>query len=121
MRLLSEIGRNKKSAGPKGYQIISAGDMSQASVTSQVFSVEHTPIVGIQAVWNGSAPVGTLSLQGSIDGVNYFNIGSPVAVSGNNGTAYLTDPNAAYLYARLVYTRTSGSGDLDAFAEAKGF
>jgi len=122
MRLLSEANRNKVSAGPQGFQVLSAGDMGSATLTSTAFSVQHTPIMGIQAVWSaGSTPVGTLQLQGSIDGTNYFNVGSTVAVSGNSGTAYVSDANAFYLFARLIYTKTSGSGTLNAYAEAKGF
>lgn len=122
MRLLSESGRNKVSAGPQGLQVVTNGDMSQATVTSTAFTVQHTPIVCIQAVWSaGSTPVGTLQLQGSVDGTNYFNVGSTVAVSGNSGTAQVTDANAGYLFARLLYTRTSGSATLNAYAEAKGF
>ncbi len=121
MRVLSELGRNKVSAGPQGFQCITAQSMG-ADVTGTAFTVQHTPIVGIQAVWSaGATPVGSIQLQGSIDGTNFFNIGSSVAVSGNTGTAYVTDANAAYLYARLIYTRTSGTATLNAYSEAKGF
>ena len=120
MRLLSEVGR-KKSDDKPGLKVLTAGDMS-GNLTSDAFTVQHTPIVCIQAVWSaGSTPVGTLQLQGSVNGTDYFDVGSTVAVSGNTGTKQVTDANAGYLFARLVYTRTSGSGTLNAWAEAKGF
>jgi len=120
MRVLSELGRNKVSAGPQGFQCITAQSMG-ADVTGTAFTVQHTPIVCIQAVWSaGATPVGTLQLQGSVDGTNFFNVGSTVAVSGNSGTAQVTDANAGYLYARMIYTRTSGTATLNAYAEAKG-
>ena len=121
MRLLRELNRNVINAGAQGLKIITAGDMSQASVTSSVFDVEHTPIVSVECSWTGTAPVGTLQLQGSISGVNYFNVGSSVAVSGNTGCVQLADANAGYLFARVVFTKTSGTGTLTAFADAKGF
>jgi len=95
--------------------------MSQASVVSDSFTVEHTPIVCIQANWSGVAPVGVIQLQGSIDGSNYFDVGSSVAVSGNSGSKCVNDDSAGYLFARLKYTKTSGTGSIDAFASAKGF
>lgn len=121
MRLLNEQGRNKLSAGPQGVQIATNESMG-ANVTSSSFTVQHTPIVCIQAVWSaGGTPVGTLQLQGSVNGTDFFNVGSTVAVSGNTGTAQVTDANAGYLFARLLYTRTSGTATLNAYAEAKGF
>lgn len=121
MRLLSEIGRNKLSAGASGKQIVASGDMTN-SITSSSFLIEHMPLVGIQVNWaSGSSPVGSLQLQGSIDGTNYFDVGSSVAVSGNAGVKYLTDASAAYLYCRFKYTATSGSATMNAYAEAKGF
>lgn len=122
MRLLRELNRGALSAAPQGLQILSAGDMSQGTVVSSSFDVEHTPLICIEAAWSaGSTPVGTLQLQGSVSGVNWFNVGSTVAVSGNTGAAQVTDANAGYLYARVLYTKTSGSGTLVAYAEAKGF
>lgn len=121
MRLLNENKRNKISAGPNGLQVITSGDMSAASVTSDSFTVQHTPIVCIELNWAGAAPVGTAQLQGSVSGLNWFNVGSTVAVSGASGTVQVTDANAGYLFARVVYTRTSGSGTLQAYSEAKGF
>jgi len=121
MRLLNEDKRNKVSAGPQGLRVITDGDMSTASITSASFTVQHTPIVCIELAWSGATPVGTLQLQGSVSGVNWFNVGSTVAVSGNTGAAQVTDANAGYLFARVVYTRTSGTGTLQGYAEGKGF
>jgi hypothetical protein len=121
MRLLNDANRSSTSASPKGFKIADAVSMG-ATFSSSVFSVAHTPITCIQFVWSaGAAPVGVLQLEGSIDGTNYFAVGSTVAVSGNSGNVQLTDSNAGYLYSRFTYTRTSGTATANAFAEAKGF
>jgi hypothetical protein len=91
-----------------------------ANITGNSFTVEHTPILAIECTWSGTAPVGTLQLQGSVSGLNWFNVGSTVAVSGNTGTVLLRDDNAGYLFARAIYNFTSGVGTLNAYAEAKG-
>lgn len=62
----------------------------------------------VQAVWTGTtAPVGTLSLNGSNDNITFTPIsGSSQAVSGAG--SFLWFGFADYKYVTLTYTRTSG-------------
>lgn len=56
-----------------------------------------------------AAPVGiTAILQGSIDGVTYFDVGSSVSLAGN-GTVKLAATSVEYKFYRVAYARTSGS------------
>jgi len=107
-------------------QMISAGDMS-SSITSPGVDLQDVPLASIQAVWTGAAPVGTLILQTSGDIVATQNLvtnwsdfsGSSVAVSGNGDVMYNL-ANAGYRWVRIKYTRTSGTGTINAILSAKG-
>lgn len=122
MRLLREQLRGVSSGSGEGDPLVfsNSGDMSQATLTCAAVAIFHMPIVCLQAIWSGTSPVGTLQLQGSVNGANWFNVGSTVAVSGNTGSAQVTDANAGYNFARVLYTKTSGTGTLSGFAQAKG-
>lgn len=125
MRLLRELQRGVFNAGSQGDPLTwsNSGDMSQASCTSAQASCEHLGIISVECAWSaGSTPVGTLQLQGSVSGANWFNVGAAVAVSGNTGCAQVNDASSAYNYLRVVYTKTSGGGTLTmARAQGKGF
>ncbi len=99
--------------------IISAGDMSLASLTSTTINLDFKLIVAIQAVYTGS-PVGTLKLQGSIGGTSWSDIsGSSTAITTSGDVLYnITD--IGYRYIRAVYTKTSGTGSLTVEINAKG-
>ena len=59
-----------------GVQIITAGDMAQATVASNGIDMNQMIVASIQAVYSG-APVGTLQLQISNDIVS-----APIAGKG---------------------------------------
>lgn len=66
------------------------------------------------------APVGTLKLQSSNDGVNWEDVpDSSYAVSAAVTVMY-NCVEQEYAYFRLSYTRASGSGTINAFATLKG-
>lgn len=110
--------------------IIDAGDMS-GDLTSSVISLDQVYGYSVQAVFTGS-PNGTLKLQCSDDpgsaeraplgsGVtNWTDItGATFSITGA-GDATFNVNLAFYKWARLVYTRTSGSGSLTARCNTKG-
>lgn len=109
-------------------QIITDGSMT-GDITSSEISVTHSPRAKaifeycVQAVWSaGSSPLGTLKLQASIDNSNYVDIsGTTVGVSGNTGSVIWNITNHSYKYLRLIYTRSSGSGTLNAYFNGKSF
>lgn len=107
-------------------QIVTAGDMSAASILSPAQDMRYIPTGSIQALWTG-APVGTLILQTSADltadptlVANWSDFsGSSIAVNGP-GDVMFNLANAGYKWIRLKYTKTSGSGTLNANISNKG-
>lgn len=115
-------------------QIITSGDMS-GSLTSIGIDLQQLVLGSVQAVWSGgSSPVGDLTLEVSNDIVqvslgtnpaaNVSNwityTGSTQSVSGNTGSAMYNITDMGYRWLRLKYTRTSGSGTLNAIFFGKG-
>lgn len=122
------------------FQCITSGNMASASLTSTVSSIEFLDDIGYQFNWTGS-PVGTIAIQVSIDHAQ--DAQGNVTVAGNwvpltftywNGSSFVTDVSIptsvgsplyidlALLSApwiRAVYTKTSGTGTLNAFLTAK--
>lgn len=122
------------------YDIISSGNMSVSSLTSLVTSIQYLDDVGIQFTWSGS-PTGTFAVEVSADYA--VDINGNVTNSGNwvpltftywSGTAFVTAfsiPSSVgspiYLdlallsapYIRAVYTKSAGSGTLQAVITAK--
>lgn len=124
------------------FETIVAGDMSQASITSSVTNIQYLDDVGVQLNWTGS-PVGSFAIQVSADHAQDINSPPNVTVPGNwvpltftywNGSTFVTAttlPTTAgspiYIdlallsapWIRIVYTKVSGSGSLNAFITAK--
>jgi hypothetical protein len=65
---------------------------------------------GIQAVWTAAnSPVGVLSLQVSMDNVNWTTLaGTNVSLTGSAGNTLWRDASPFYKYVRVAYTSTSG-------------
>jgi len=93
------------------------GDMSQSTVTAVpkvngAGDNRQKRFVSVVAKWTGTSPVGSLQLYGSPDNVNFFPIGTAMAVSGNTGLAAWDVIDSGALYLSVVYTKTSGTGTL---------
>lgn len=101
-------------------KVIDAGDMS-GNITSSSLDVREVIRLCIQASWSGTAPVGTLHVQGSNDNINFNDDPeiSPSAISGNTGSALVKINNCSYPYLRLSYTFTSGVGSLTGIVSGK--
>lgn len=125
----------------KTFQIITAGDASQATVTSAVTNILYMNTVAVQMNITG-APVGAFAIQVSCDYSqdaegNVTNAGNWVTVvtqsnplfwiNGNNQTLAITGPTNIVVtllsmptpWMRVVYTKTSGTGAINAFITAK--
>lgn len=120
----------------KRFKTITNGDMSTASITSAVTAIEFLDNIGIQINFTGS-PVGTFAVQISMDydqdqNGNVISAGNWITMPVQQGsTSYTAIPTSLgspiYLdlnqlsapWIRLVYTRTSGTGTLNAFIAAK--
>lgn len=120
------------------YPVIVNGDMSAATITSAVTVLNTLTIGAYQYSWSGTAPIGTIAVQVSNDyALNaagavlnagtwttiYFQLnGSSIVnaapVSGNTGTGIIEWSTGAQAI-RTVYTKTSGTGTLQATIKAK--
>jgi hypothetical protein len=99
--------------------LMSAGDMSQATLTSGVLDISSMFACCIQAQWTG-APVGVLKLQVSNDGILWEDLsGAFTNISGAGHTTYNV-VDMGYPKIRALYTKTSGTGSLSMTANAKG-
>ena len=107
-------------AGPFEKQIITSGDMSQASgITSSTINLDFKWMANIQAVWTGS-PVGTLQVYVSNDSSTWTTLtGATQAISGSGDVCFVLT-TTPYKYVKCAYTKTSGTGTLNATIEAKG-
>lgn len=105
-----------------------------ASSNSIGVDVNQLNLMSIQAYWPSTGtPVGTLKVQVSNDRVSVSTTSDPAAnvVNWTDYTGSTTTVNGAgdvlynmtfagYRWARLVYTRTSGTGTLNASFSGKG-
>ncbi len=94
--------------------VLVSGASMAASITGPIVNLNNVAGYAIQFAWSGGAtPVGTVSLQVSLDGVNFTALtGATASVSGNSGNAVFTSGNAYYLYVQPIYTFTSGTGSM---------
>lgn len=120
------------------HLVITNGDMSQASITSQPTILNSLTKFSYEVSWTGTSPVGTLALQvsnsyalnpnGSVGNAGTWTSvpvdvnGSEVttiAISGNTGNGFIdVTVNAGYAV-QLVYTKVSGTGTLTAIVNGK--
>lgn len=113
------------------FQTITAGNMASATLTSAVTNIQWLDNIGYQFNFSGS-PVGTFAIQVSADYAqddsgNVTNAGNWIAVSlptpavasGSAGSLYIDLNQLSAPWIRAVYTKTSGTGTLNAFITAK--
>jgi hypothetical protein len=115
----------------KPHLVITNGDMS-GNIISEVTIIQKLSMISYDVSWAGTAPVGSMSVQVSNtftqngDGTvrnpgNWTTLvlSAPAPVSGNSGNGMI-DIDATGAYAiRLVYTRGSGTGLMNATISAK--
>lgn len=114
----------------KPYSVITNGSMS-GNLTSAVTVIDNTTLVSYSYSWSGSTPVGTITVEvsndyalnedGSLRTTGTWNAisGISAAVSGNTGSGFINLSNQAGYAIRTKYTRSSGSGTLQAKVVAK--
>jgi hypothetical protein len=91
---------------------------SQLSIVQDVSSCMR---LCVQAVWTGTSPVGTLNVLASNDGVNFNEDPevTPIAISGDSGSALVKINNCSYPWLQLSYVSSSGTGSLTVHVSGK--
>ena len=94
--------------------IITAGSMA-ASITSSVTDVRWLDNLILYFSFTGT-PTGTFAVQVGPDGTSWYDLPlTPAPVASGAANSYRIDMNQiGDSYIRLVYTRTSGTGTLNA-------
>ncbi len=122
----------------KPASVITNGNMASASLTSAITILTNLSMISYGLSWSGTAPVGTAEVQVSNDysqngdgstknagtwtTLTLSVAGSPsttVAITGNTGTAFIDIDQIAAYAIRLVFTKTSGTGTLQAVVNGK--
>jgi hypothetical protein len=99
--------------------LLTAGDMSQATLTTASQQVDLAFGFSVQAIATG-APVGALKLQISLDGTNFVDYPSSSQAVSAAGSFIWNVADVMFRYFRVVYTKTSGTGSLTILEMYKG-
>jgi hypothetical protein len=112
--------------------IVTAGDMSQATVTSSILNIQGLDNIGIQVNILSGTATGTFDVQVSADHTElngtvvtagtFTPLGSTYQVaitSGSPSTVCFNLNQLAFPYVNLKWTKTSGTGSFEAFATGK--
>lgn len=113
------------------FQVITDGSMA-ASITSAPTIIQNVSMVSYDISWTGTAPVGVMSVEVSntysqnVDGSvrnagswTALTLSSAPAVSGSTGSGFIDLEALSAFAVRLVYTRTSGVGTMNATISGK--
>jgi hypothetical protein len=113
----------------QGYQIVTGGDASLATVTSPVINIQNLDNVGFQINITTGTPAGTFAVQVSMDYKEYgtfpnaqvlvagtwTTLTSQVIASGTPTPITFDLNQLSSPWIRLLYTKTSGTGNFDVF------
>ncbi len=103
------------------YSMINAGSLA-GNITSSTTNVLNLDKASIHLSWSGSSPAGTLVVEarnGDNDDWYELDFGSTISISGASGDHQIVFNELPFTSIRLVYTRSSGSGSLDAIITSK--
>jgi len=110
-----------KGSPPSG---VAAGSMAGTAILySQVVDVSRMDTLGLELDWSG-APVGVLSILGSVSGANWFDVTANFAPaisnpSGSNTGTFGGYKQYEYKYVLVRYTNASGAGSLTGYLQVK--
>lgn len=113
------------------FSVITNRSMA-ATITSAVTVIQNTSMVSYDISWTGSSPVGSMSVQvsntyaqnaagGVLNAGNWttLTLSATTNVSGNSGNGFIDVLATAGYAIRLVYTRVSGTGTMNATIAGK--
>lgn len=99
-----------------------SGSMS-ADIVGPTTTIDVVDQVCFQVAWTSTTAVGVISVQGSVDGVTFYDItfNPTLAQPASNSGGYLINLGLIpFTFIRLKYTRTSGTGTFTATMSVKG-
>lgn len=94
---------------------------SGTTTSSSAIDISDCTVVAMQAVWAGTTPSGTVTIEGSLNGSTWSTFGaSSITVSGATGNGLVNFSPAAMPFIRATYTHTSGTvSSLQVFVSTK--
>lgn len=100
-------------------KLVVDGSMA-ATLTSPSTNIMHTDRVGYQLSWTTADAEGTFSVEVSNDEATWatLTLSTPITAASANDNAYI-DCETAAKFIRFKYTRTSGTGTLQAHITSK--
>lgn len=100
--------------------LVTGGAMTGTAVlTSNAINIETLPLAGVYISWTGT-PQGSFSLQGSIDGTHFADMGISIPAPGGSAGSCLIDPiTTSCRFLRVKYTNSSSTGTLTVTACGK--
>lgn len=111
--------------------VIVNGDMS-GNITSSPTVITNISMFSYSITWSGTSPVGTITAQVSNDYVpatggnpgvagtwNTLPLSATGTVSGNSGQGFIDIDQCGAKAVRIVYTRGSGTGSMNAVISGK--
>ena len=115
----------------KPYHLVTDGDMSDDVISAPTI-VQMLSMISYEISWDGTSPVGTITIQGSNSVVlnaagevqeegtwSTLNLSAAAEVTGNTGNGSIDISSTGFYALRVVYTRASGTGDLQVIVNAK--
>ncbi len=113
------------------HSVITNGNMA-GNIISEVTIIQNLSMISYDISWTGTAPVGSMSVQVSntysqnADGTvrnpgnwTTLTLSEPTPVSGATGNGFIDVDEIASYAIRLVYTRVSGTGTMNATINGK--
>lgn len=113
------------------FPVITNGDMS-ADIISAVTVIQTNSMVSYDISWTGSTPIGVMEVQvsntysqnadGSVRNAGNWTsitLSATTDVTGNTGNGAIDIDATAFYAIRLKYTRTSGTGTMQATIAGK--
>jgi hypothetical protein len=83
---------------------------SGVTTSSSLVDVSDCTALAIQAVWSGTSPSGTVTIEASLDGVNFSTYGaSSISVTGASGSGVVNSGPIGFPFVRATFTYTSGT------------
>ena len=116
-----------------------SGNMASTTAASSPTVLQSLSMLSYEVAWSGTSPVGTLEVQVSnsyalasngttgVAGtwtsmpleINSSTVATTIAILGNTGSGFIDVEVQAGYAARLLYTKTSGTGTITAIVSGK--